>query len=141
MSQYDDRYWYPSTTVGRGVPYNPGMPYHSGVPYNTSALFEMAKLGTVIGLTGAGAANLHRLQQGEVDAGDAALSTLRTGVASGIATAAATLVASQFRSPTLALAATLVTGTATMYALNPTPKPKADGGADLSVNDNPPNPS
>jgi len=135
MSQYDDRYWYPSATVRQDLPYNPG------VPYNPNALFEMAKLGTVIGLTGAGAANLHRLQQGNVDAGDAALSTLRAGVASGIATAAATLVASQFRSPTLALAATLVTGTATMYALNPAAKANADGGADLPASNDPPSPS
>ncbi|WP_462322491.1 hypothetical protein [Halochromatium sp.] len=109
MSQYDDRSYYPPM-VG-GTPY-------TMTPYNPSALFQMAKLGTVIGLTGAGAANLHRLQHGEVSSSEAALNTLRTGVASGVATAAATLVASQFRSPTLALAATLVTGTATMYALN-----------------------
>lgn len=107
MSPYDDRSWYPPTAVGQGTPYSP------------NGLFEMAKLGTIIGLTGAGAANLHRLRQGEVEAGEATLNTLRAGVASGVATAAATLVASQFRNAPLALAATLVTGTATMYALNP----------------------
>jgi len=124
MSQYDDRSWYPPMTSGQGTPYNPA-PYNPA-PYNPNALFQMAKLGTVIGLAGAGAANLHRLQQGEVASSEAALNTLRTGVASGLATAAATLVASQFRSPTLALAATLVTGTATMYALNAPAPSKPD---------------
>ncbi|WP_200348049.1 magnetosome protein MamC [Halochromatium glycolicum] len=127
MSQYEHPYWYPPAANADLSP--SGSPSGSPAvrtvaPSHPNALFEMAKLGTVIGLTGAGAANLHRLQQGEVEAGDAALSTVRTGVASGLATAAATLVASQFRSPTLALAATLVTGTAAMYALNPAAKSK-----------------
>lgn len=95
-------------------------------PYSPNSLLQMAKLGAVVGLAGAGAANLHRLQQGEIDTGQAALSTLRVGVASGLATAAATMVASHFRSPTLALAATLVTGTATMYALNAPTSSAAD---------------
>ncbi len=129
MSQYDDRSWYPSMV--NGMPYNPA-------PYNSSALFQMAKLGTVIGLTGAGAANLHRLQQGEIASSEAALNTLRTGVASGLATAAATLVASQFRNPTLALAATLVTGTATLYALNSPAQPKRNQGAGPLKTDNEP---
>lgn len=130
MSQYGDRSWYPPMANGQGTPYNP-TPYNP--PYNPSALFQMAKLGAVIGLAGAGAANLHRLQQGEVASSEAAINTLRTGVASGLATAAATLVASQFRSPTLALAATLVTGTATMYALN-TP-PKREPASELSTSE------
>ncbi len=121
MSQYDDRSWYPSMATGQCTSYQP------------NALFEMAKLGTLIGLTGAGAANLHRFQQGEVGSGEAALSTLRTGVASGVATAAATLVASQFRSPALALAATLATGTATMYALNAAGQSKREPSAELTA--------
>lgn len=120
MSQYDDRAWYPPM-VSDGH-YYPTL-------YSTNNLFQMAKLGTVVGLAGAGAANLHRLQQGEIASREAALNTLRTGVASGLATAAATLVAGQFRSPTLALAATLLTGTAAMYALNSPPPATRDQGA------------
>jgi hypothetical protein len=93
----------------------------------------MAKLGTLIGLTGAGALNLHRYQQGELVPSEAALNTLRAGVASGLATAAASLVASQFRSPTLAIAATLVTGTAAMYALNAPSKP--DQASEVPANE------
>lgn len=123
MSQYDDRSWYPPMASGQGAPYNP------------NALFEMAKLGTLVGLTGAGAANLHRLQQGEVTSSEATFNTLRSGVASGVATAAATLVASQFRSPTLALAATLVTGTATMYALNASAPSQRNQGPGLTTSE------
>jgi LytS/YehU family sensor histidine kinase len=124
MSQYEHPYWYPPAAASADLSHSGSLAVRPAAPAHPNTLFEMAKLGTVIGLTGAGAANLHRLQQGEVEAGDAALNTVRTGVASGLATAAATLVASQFRSPTLALAATLVTGTAAMYALNPAAKPK-----------------
>ncbi|NBC47552.1 MAG: hypothetical protein GVY22_06095 [Gammaproteobacteria bacterium] len=133
MSQYEDRYWYQPAAVGANVSPSGSPSVRPAAPTHPNALFEMAKLGTVIGLTGAGAANLHRLQQGEVEAGDAALNTVRTGVASGIATAAATLVASQFRSPTLALAATLVTGTAAMYALNPAAKSKHEDSGPLGA--------
>lgn len=94
-----------------------------------AGIYEMARLGAVVGATGAAAANLHRLQQREVSGAEAAMNTARVGVASGLATVAATLVARQFRSPTLALAATLVTGTAAMYALNsPAPRPHAARG-------------
>ncbi|WP_295885751.1 hypothetical protein [uncultured Thiohalocapsa sp.] len=78
---------------------------------------EMGKLGAVVGLCGAGAANLHRLQAGDTDTRGAVLDTLRGGAVAGVTTAAATLVASRFSSGTLAFAATLVTGTAVAYAL------------------------
>lgn len=79
---------------------------------------DMGRLGAVVGLCGAGAANLWRLQRDEISRTTAVVDTLRVGVASGLATAAASLVAGQFRSPTLSLLATLATGTAVMYALN-----------------------
>lgn len=129
MSQYDDRSWYPPMASGQGTPAYPVS--CNSTPYSPSAAFQMAKLGTLIGLTGAGAMNLHRYQQGELAPSEAALNTLRAGVASGLATAAATLVASQFRSPTLAIAATLVTGTAAMYALNAPAPSKPDQAPDV----------
>lgn len=128
MSQYDDRSWYPPMASGQAMPTYPVL--YNSTSYSPVAAFQMAKLGTLIGLTGAGAMNLHRYQQGELPPSEAALNTLRTGVASGLATAAATLVASQFRSPTLALAATLVTGTAAMYALNAPAPSKPDQASD-----------
>jgi len=79
---------------------------------------EMGKIGAVVGLCGAGAANLRRLRKHEMSGGEALVDTLRSGVASGLATATATLVASRFRQAPFSLLATLVTGTAVMYALN-----------------------
>jgi hypothetical protein len=78
---------------------------------------ELGKFGAVVGLCGAGAANLRRLQEDRITRGEAVVDTLRMGAAAGVATAAATMVASQFRSGVLSLAATLVTGGAVMYLL------------------------
>jgi hypothetical protein len=86
---------------------------------------EMGKIGAVVGLCGAAALNLHRLQAGEVDRRDAALDTLRGGAIAGVATAAATLVGSRFGSDLLGLAATLATGTAVVYALTAETPPDA----------------
>lgn len=96
----------------------------SNVP-NTNSFLELGKLGAVVGLCGAGAANLRRLQADEVSRGEALFDTLRTGVAAGLATATAGLVANQFRSPTLSLLATLVAGTAVMYVLDTEASAKA----------------
>jgi hypothetical protein len=87
--------------------------YPSGGTY-----VELGKLGAIVGLCGAGAANLRRLQREEISGGEALVGTLKTGVASGIATATASLAGSQFRSSLLSWVATLATGTAVMYALN-----------------------
>jgi hypothetical protein len=99
----------------------------------TNTALEMGKLGAIVGLCGAAANELHKLKDGRTTGSAAALETLRTAAASGIATAGATLVAAQFRSSITGLAATLVTGTAVMYALNaeraaaePTPAPVAE---------------
>ncbi|MCP5426015.1 MAG: hypothetical protein H6970_13255 [Gammaproteobacteria bacterium] len=80
---------------------------------------EQGKFGAVVGLCGAGAANLRRYQRAEINAGEALLGTLKTGLYTGLATAAAGLVADRFHhSPALTLLATLATGTAVMYALS-----------------------
>lgn len=105
---------------------------HQGLPYRTPAspldpgralvprandLMALGKLGAVIGLCGAGAASLRRLQADQITGAEALFHTLRTGVAAGLATATAGLVASQFRSPLASLVATVATGTAMMYVL------------------------
>lgn len=100
----------------------------STAPYTNSYL-ELGKLGAVVGLCGAGAANIRRLQADEVTRGEALFDTLRTGVAAGLATATAGFVANQFRSTTLSLVATLATGTAMMYVLNTEAIEKATPGA------------
>lgn len=93
--------------------------YRHPISATTANLLELGKLGTLVGLCGAGANNLRRLRREDIEPAKALADTLRVGVASGLATATAGLVASAFRpSPLLALAATLVTGTAVMYALN-----------------------
>jgi hypothetical protein len=106
-----------STSYAASYPY----PYRS-VPMSQSQgafgpALALGKIGLVVGLCGAGAANLHRLQAGTVDQRGALLDTLRGGAVAGVATAAAALVASNFRSDLLSLAATLATGTAVAYAL------------------------
>jgi len=84
-----------------------------------SGLVEMGKLGAIVGICGAGAHNLKRLRREEIEPSNALADTLRVGVASGLATATAALVAGAFRpSPLLSLVATLATGTAVMYALS-----------------------
>jgi hypothetical protein len=97
-----------------------------------SDLVEMGKLGAIVGLCGAGAQNLKRIGREEIEPAAALADTLRVGVASGLATAAAALVAGAFRpSPLLSLVATLATGTAVMYALtqDSTATPNGDDDA------------
>lgn len=84
----------------------------------TSSYLELGRLGATVGLCGAAADNLRRVQNGEIVGTEAVFDSLRTGVAAGLATAAAGYVANQFRSPTTSLAATLIAGTAAMYFLN-----------------------
>jgi hypothetical protein len=91
--------------------------YYSGCPAPVNGMLEAGKTGAVLGLCGGAAASLHRLRRDEVSRQEAAMATLRAGAASGLAAAAASLVASQFRSPALSLAATVAAGTAVMYAI------------------------
>ncbi len=59
------------------------------------------------------------MRQHEIVWQEALGNTLKTGLSVGIATAAATAVGGMFaQKPALSLAATLLTGTAVMYALN-----------------------
>ena len=99
--------------------YVPQSRYRQPLSPPAANLVEHGKFGAVVGLCGAAAHNLRRLRRDEIEPAKALADTLRVGVASGLATATAGLVASAFRpSSVLALAATLATGTAVMYALN-----------------------
>jgi hypothetical protein len=92
-----------------------------------NSYLDMGKFGATVGLCGAAAANLHKLRNEQVTAGEAIIDSLRTGAAAGLATAAAGYVANQFRSPTTSLAATLIAGTAFMYLLNSDGPAEAEG--------------
>ena len=115
-----DYYQYPSGPYAGSYPAGPyAAPQYAPYGYpapNTS--LAMGKVGAVVGVCGAGALNLHRLQRHEVTGGEAMVDTLRAGVVAGLAAASASYVASQFRTPTLSLLATLATGTAVAYALS-----------------------
>lgn len=108
---------------------NPGCPY-SGNYYpvqtvqrlrqpDVGVLLDAAKTGVIVGSAGAAAANLLRMRQQEIVWQQALSNTLKTGLSVGVATTAATAVGQVFaQKPLLSLAATLLTGTAVMYALN-----------------------
>ncbi len=79
--------------------------------------YEMARIGAVAGLCGAGARNLMRVRNDQMNRSEAALDTLRGGLTAGLAAGAASVVSSQVRSPTLSLIAGVMTGTAVVYGL------------------------
>lgn len=124
---------YADPYAGSGLSPQPAYkPYGVGLFGN---VVEMGKFGAVVGLCGAGAASLHRLQAGEVDRRGALVDTLRGGAVAGVATAAATLVGSRVSNGWLSLAATLAAGTAVAYALTAESTPDtavtaADAAAD-----------
>ena len=102
-------------------PVDPAMQQHQDM----NLLLNAAKTGALIGATGAAAMNLHHMRNDGMSWQQAATNTVKVGVTAGVATAAATAVGRMFtRHPALSLAATLVTGTAVMYALNDN-KPEA----------------
>jgi hypothetical protein len=89
---------------------------------------DVAKLGAVVGLCGAGAHNLHRLRRHEIEPGAALAATVQGALVSDLAAGAAGLVAGALRpSPALCLLATIVTGTAVAYALTQEPEPPVIG--------------
>lgn len=107
--------------------YYPVTPYRQPLPSTSANYVEMGRIGAIVGLCGAGAINIRRMQQDGARSTDAIVDTLKVGVASGLATAAATLVANQFRNSSLSLLATLAAGTAVMYALNSETNPRTSG--------------
>ena len=105
---------------------------YAAAPLNSA--WQLAKVGAVVGACGAGAQNLRRYQDQEVDPATAITATLKASLAAALAAGTAGLVASQFRSsPTLSLLATLATGTAVMYALNQVTRAQTDQGHEKSA--------
>lgn len=87
-------------------------------PTEWPILMDAARTGAIVGIAGAAAMNLHRMQREGIPWQAALRSTTEAGLYAGIATAAATAVGRMAgRNPLLTLAATLTTGTAVMYAL------------------------
>lgn len=135
MSRYPSNYnvggFLSQDGSGRMVPMATGIqqrPQASGSASMTSAV-ALGKIGATVGLCGAAAANLRRLGNDEISRGEAAVDSLRTGLAAGLATAAAGYVASRFQSPVAVFAATVLTGTAAMYLLTGDGQADADGDA------------
>lgn len=87
--------------------------------------WQLAKIGATVGACGAGAVQLRRYKEGKSTRQEALAATARIALKTGLATGAASLVAGQFRSPTLQLLATLAAGTAVMYALDSTEQEKS----------------
>jgi hypothetical protein len=77
----------------------------------------MARISAIAGVCGAGAHNLYRLGQGQIDRSEAVVDTLRAGLTAGLAAGAASVVASRVRSPALSVVAGIATGTAVVYGL------------------------
>ena len=83
-----------------------------------NTLWSAASLGAIVGGSGAAASNLKKVRNEEIEPADAVKSTLAVAAASGVATVAATAVASSLKSGTpLPLLSKLVVGTGVMYAL------------------------
>lgn len=124
---------YPSYPSGyASYPSEAGYTGYAAAPLNSA--WQLAKVGAVVGACGAGAQNLRRYQDQEVDPAVAITATLKASLAAGLAAGTAGLVGSQFRSsPTLSLLATLATGTAMMYALNHLTQPQAEKGTETST--------
>lgn len=79
--------------------------------------YEMARIGAVAGICGAGARNLQRLRHHQIDRSEAAVDTLRAGLTAGLAAGAASVVSSRIRAPALSVIAGIATGTAVVYGL------------------------
>lgn len=121
-----------------GYPHGMAMGQMSDAAYpvrpGASPYLEAGKFGAVVGLCGAAAANIRALQAERIGTSEALANTLRAGVTAGLATAAASYVASRFSGSLTSLAATVATGTLAMYLLtaedpSATPSPEAEADA------------
>jgi len=97
----------------------------------TNPYLEAGKVGAIIGLCGAGATNLRRLQAQRIDTTEAVVASVRTAAATGLATATTAFVASRFSGGLTSLAVTVATGTLAMYLIGterlPTPETQFTG--------------
>jgi hypothetical protein len=97
-------HYYPARNV-QPVRYPPHNPY------------EMARIGAIAGLCGAGARNIYRVRKGEIDRAEAVVNTAKLAAVSGLAAGAAAMVSTQFRTPLISALAGIATGTAVVYGL------------------------
>lgn len=106
-------------------PWGPWHPAHGHTPQtpvtprdDLMRLWSAARTGAVVGACGAGALNIHRMRNQGMTWQQALTDTATASVKAGVATAAAAAVGQMLvRNPVLSAAATLATGTATMYML------------------------
>ncbi|MFP4209225.1 MAG: hypothetical protein ACLFSC_11245 [Wenzhouxiangella sp.] len=87
------------------------------VNYPRRSPYEMARIGAIAGLCGAGARNIYRLRNDEIDRAQAVVNTLKGSATAGLAAGAASLVAGQFRTPLISTLAGIAAGTAVIYGL------------------------
>lgn len=87
------------------------------IRYPQRSPYEMARIGAVAGLCGAGARNIYRLRNDEIDPAQAVINTLKASATSGLAAGAASVVSSQFRTPLVSVLAGIAAGTAVIYGL------------------------
>jgi hypothetical protein len=104
--------------------YGPVTPYQQ---QQLNWLLDAARTGMIVGGAGAAAVNLHRMRDHDMRWQEALGSTIKTSLKAGAATAAASAVGRLFAGhPALAVAATVATGTAVMYALTSPQKETVD---------------
>jgi hypothetical protein len=92
---------------------------------------KMGGVGMIVGAAGSAAANIRRLQSGDIDKGQALKNVVRDAAGAGVATAAATAIVGMLGlSGLLSVAGLLTTATATKYlydgALGPAVKPASE---------------
>lgn len=88
------------------------------VTYPQRSAYEMVRIGAVAGLCGAGARNIYRMRNNEIDRAQAVVNTLKGSATAGLASGAAAMVASQFRTPLVSALAGIAAGTAVIYGLD-----------------------
>jgi hypothetical protein len=102
-------------------------------PQKTTAApsaLAMGGFGMIVGAAGSAAANIRRLNNGEIEQGEALKNVVRDATGAGVATAAATALVNMLgMSGLFAVAGTLTAATATKYlydtAFEPKPEPVA----------------
>ena len=111
----------------QGYPMGYAPEHQTAYQQELNMLMEAAKTGAIIGGTGAAAYQMHRYHNEGVSWQEAATGTVKGALQVSVAATAATAVGHMFGgNKALSLAATLVTGTAVMYALT---KPKEEDNA------------
>lgn len=96
----------------------------------TSSPLTMGGFGMIVGAAGSAAANIRRLNDGDIDKGQAALNVARDAAGAGVATAVATGIVNVLGlTGLLSVAGLLTTATATKYIYNSAFEPKKEPAA------------